>query len=313
MSSTLFWGLAGLMGAGLGAYLLITVLVWHRVFVPPRPSLPERFLFTPAEFQADYEELNLITADGIGFGAWFFRQPGTPQVIVVSPSHRSNRERFLGVSIALWRKGFNVLLYAPRGMAGSERAILTLGVNEVWELEAVLEYVRGRIRDPQIGLLGYSMGAAVSLLVAARDPALSALVLDSPFGDAGQFLSENIGRRLHLPGAPFRAAMALWLWLRHGVRLSNSSPRRVLAQVEPLPLFFIQGGDDRITTARQVRQLYDAYRGPREIWLVPGAAHCAAYWVDRPLYVERVAGFFARQLGLKSSRLRLVTEEDEHP
>ncbi|MGH7868313.1 MAG: hypothetical protein ACREP9_11995, partial [Candidatus Dormibacteraceae bacterium] len=99
----------------------------------------------------------------------------------------------------------------------------------------------------------------------------------------------------------------------HGVRLSNSSPRRVLAQVEPLPLFFIQGGDDRITTARQVRQLYDAYRGPREIWLVPGAAHCAAYWVDRPLYVERVAGFFARQLGLKSSRLRLVTEEDEHP
>ena len=53
------------------------------------------------------------------------------------------------------------------------------------------------------------------------------------------------------------------------------------------------------------------YRGPREIWIVQGAPHTGAYEADRPLYVERVAGFFARHLGLDvSSHLRLVEEEE---
>ena len=39
--------------------------------------------------------------------------------------------------------------------------------------------------------------------------------------------------------------------------------------------------------------------------------HTGAYEADRPLYVERVAGFFARHLGLDvSSHLRLVEEEE---
>jgi fermentation-respiration switch protein FrsA (DUF1100 family) len=57
--------------------------------------------------------------------------------------------------------------------------------------------------------------------------------------------------------------------------------------------------------------LYDAYRGPREIWIVQGAPHTGAYFADRSLYVERVAGFFARQLGLsRAGQLRLVEEEE---
>jgi hypothetical protein len=44
---------------------------------------------------------------------------------------------------------------------------------------------------------------------------------------------------------------------------------------------------------------------------VQGAPHTGAYFADRPLYVERVAGFFARHLGLDvSGHLRLVEEEE---
>ena len=76
-------------------------------------------------------------------------------------------------------------------------------------------------------------------------------------------------------------------------------------------VFFIHGGADNITNVNHSRRLYDAYRGPREIWIVQGAPHTGAYFADRPLYVERVAGFFARHLGLDvSSHLRLVEEEE---
>ena len=73
----------------------------------------------------------------------------------------------------------------------------------------------------------------------------------------------------------------------------------------------LHGGADRITNVNHSRRLYDAYRGPREIWIVQGAPHAGAYFADRPLYVERVAGFFARHLGLNvSGHLRLVEEEE---
>ena len=304
--------LGALIGLPLAAYASLSVVLYRRLFVPSGPEFLDDFLFTPWEFQADYEEVDLTTADGIAFGAWFFRQTGSPQVIVISPGHKGRRQDLLGISVALWRKGFNVLCYSYRGMPGSDQAMITLGVREVQELAAALAFARRRVRNARIGLLGYSMGAVVSLLGAAGDPSVEALVLDSPFSDLRLVLRDNVRRHTLLPGAPLVAAVALWMRLRHGVRLAEASPMAVLSGLEQRPLFFIHGGADVTTPVHHSRRLYDAYRGPREIWVVQGAPHTGSYFADRPLYVERVAGFFARSLGLKADgQLRLVEDEDQ--
>jgi uncharacterized protein len=295
----------------LAAYVLISYVVYRRAFVPAKPSFLDDFTFTPFEFQADSEEVDLVTADRISFGAWYFRQPGSPQTVIVSGGHKGQRTSSLGISTALWRKGFNVILYSYRGMPGSDRAPITFGIKEVLELQAVIAFARKRIPHARIGLLGYSMGAVVSLLGAAGEPGVEALVLDSPFSDLRTLLTENVWRAARLPGAPFVWLAGLMLRFRSGCRLSDCSPQAVLSSLEPRPLFFIHGGADDITSVNHSRRLYDAYRGPREIWIVQGAPHTGAYFADRPLYVERVAGFFARHLGLDvSGHLRLVEEEE---
>jgi fermentation-respiration switch protein FrsA (DUF1100 family) len=292
-------------------YLLLAYVVYYRAFVPMRPFYLDDFTFSPYEFQADYEDVDLVTADGVNFGAWYFRQPGAPQTVIVSGGHKGQRQGALGIAIALWRKGFNVILYSYRGMPGSDRAPITFGVKEVLELQAVIAFARKRIPNARIGLLGYSMGAVVSLLGAAGEPGVEALVLDSPFSDLRSLLVENVRRRARLPGGPFVWLAGLMLRARSGSRLADCSPITVLSSLEPRPLFFIHGGADEITSVNHSRRLYDAYRGPREIWIVQGAPHTGAYFADRPLYVERVAGFFARHLGLNvSSHLRLVEEEE---
>jgi len=295
----------------LATYIAIAYAVYHRAFAPVRPADLEDFNFTPFEFQADYEDVELVTADGVNFGAWYFRQPGSPQTVIVSGGHKGQRQGALGISIALWRKGFNVIVYSYRGMSGSDRAPITFGIKEVLELQAVIAFARKRIPRARIGLLGYSMGAVVSLLGAAGEPGVEALVLDSPFSDLRTLLIENVRMRARLPGTPFVWLAGLMLRARSGNRLAECSPISVLSSLEPRPLFFIHGGADRITNVNHSRRLYDAYRGPREIWIVQGAPHAGAYFADRPLYVERVAGFFARHLGLNvSGQLRLVEEED---
>jgi len=292
------------------AYILISYAIYRRAFVPARPAFLDDFMFTPFEFQADSEEVELVTADGVSFGAWHLRQPGSPQTVIVSGGHKGQRTNLLGISAALWRKGFNVILYSYRGMPGSDRAPITFGIREVLELQAVIAFARKRIPNARIGLLGYSMGAVVSLLGAAGEPGVEALVLDSPFSDLRALIAENVRHAIKLPGAPFVWLAGLMLRLRNGSQLSDCSPQAVLSSLEPRPLFFIHGGADEMTSVNHSRRLYDAYRGPREIWIVQGAPHTGAYFADRPLYVERVAGFFARHLGLDvSGHLRLVEEE----
>jgi dipeptidyl aminopeptidase/acylaminoacyl peptidase len=295
----------------LAVYVALSYLLYRRAFVPARPLLMDDFTFTPFEFQADYEEVELVTADGVAFGAWHFRQPGSPQTVIVSGGHKGQRQGALGISVALWRKGFNVILYSYRGMPGSDRAPVTFGIKEVLELQAVIAFARKRISNARIGLLGYSMGAVVSLLGAAGEPGVQALVLDSPFSDLHKLLVENVRIATKLPATPFVWLAGVMLWLRTRCRISDCSPKDVLSSLEPRPLFFIHGGADQITSVNHSRRLYDAYRGPREIWIVQGAPHTGAYFADRPLYVERVAGFFARHLGLDvSGHLRLVEEEE---
>ena len=245
------------------------------------------------------------------FRSWHFRQPGSPQTVIISGGHKGQRQGALGIAIALWRKGFNVVLYSYRGMPGSDRAPITFGIKEVLELQAAIAFARKRIPNARIGLLGYSMGAVVSLLGAAGEPGVQALVLDSPFSDLRTLLVENVRATSKLPGTPFVWLAGLMFWMRTRCSLSACRPIAVLSSLEPRPLFFIHGGADNITNVNHSRRLYDGYRGPREIWIVQGAPHTGAYFADRPLYVERVAGFFARHLGLDvSSHLRLVEEEE---
>jgi uncharacterized protein len=300
-----------LLAALLVAYVGACAYLYVYLFVPRRKAWLDDFLFTPWEFQADYDEVELETADGVHFGAWFFRQPGSPQTIVVSPGHKGQRQAVLGICVLLWRKGFNVVTYSYRGMPGSDRRRVTLGIDEVNELQAAIAFARQRVKGARIGLLGYSMGAVVSLLGGAGEPSIEAFVLDSPFSDLGRLLKENIARLTHLWGAPIVAAVDLLLRVRSGHRLAEASPLAVLSALEPRPLFFIHGGADAVTGVHHSRLLYDNYRGPREIWVVQGAPHTGAYFADRELYVERVAAFFGRHLGLsRPNQLRLIEEEE---
>ena len=49
-------------------YVALSYQLYRRAFVPEKPSFLDDFTFTPFEFQADYEEVELVTADGVNFG-----------------------------------------------------------------------------------------------------------------------------------------------------------------------------------------------------------------------------------------------------
>jgi dipeptidyl aminopeptidase/acylaminoacyl peptidase len=271
------------------------VLYWRTFgWIPPLPR--DRRQFTPADFELAYEELGVRTADGLRLLTWIL--PGSRDAaVVVSGGHRGRISDVLGIGAALRRAGFSVVAYAWRGTPGSDRAGHTLGANERRDLTAVLDAVQDRLGAVPIGLLGYSMGGAVSIAVAAEDSRVRAVCADSPFADPVDLLIERTGRRLLFPAAALVMPAVALMSRRTGARLGDFHPAAAVARIAPRPLLIIHGDADTSVPVENGRRLHAAAGQPKELWVVPGAPHVGAYFVDRTAYVRRVTEFFDRSLG----------------
>jgi uncharacterized protein len=290
-------GVAALAGAAwMGA---CASLYWH-AFRPMRWGDDAERGWTPADLGVPHESLETRTRDGLALVAWYL--PGTrPAAVVVSGGHRGRAGDVLGISAALQRAGFHVVVHGWRGTPGSDPAAHTLGVYERRDLEAAIDAVEARVGDIPVGLLGYSLGGAVSLVVAADDPRVLAVVADSAFADPLAVLSDGVERVLRVPGAVLTVPVAAWLARRTGARLADFSPLAAVARIAPRPLLLIHGDGDDAVPIRHAHRLFDAAGEPKQLWLVPGAGHVNAYFADRQHYLARVVGFFDTALSAPMS------------
>jgi fermentation-respiration switch protein FrsA (DUF1100 family) len=96
------------------------------------------------------------------------------------------------------------------------------------------------------------------------------------------------------------------LWLRAGYRFNQVEPLRDIASIAPRPILIIHNGKDSIVDPRDGVLLHAAAQEPKELWILPDADHCGAYFVDRPAYVKKVTEFFDLYLKNIRPRLQLV-------
>ena len=263
------------------------------------------FTFTPWELGVRHEDVEFRTADGITLRGWFLPRPETASTVVSLHGYRGHMAQLLGISTLLWRAGFNVLLFDFRGRGRSGDAPISMGHWERGDLEAALDLVTSRIAGARIGLLGYSMGAVVAVY-GGDDPRVRALVLDSCFTSLSEVLEEMAGReagrylRGWLDGRAFLPAMEWWHRRRGKPAFAEAAPIKVMRRLTSKPVLVIQGDRDATVPPEHGARL--AAAAEAELWLVPGAHHCGAYFVDRPAYVERVTDFFRLHLGDATSR-----------
>lgn len=286
-------------GAGLTLWLLAGWFgAWRlnrRSHLHPDPS----FSFTPWELGARHEEWEFRTVDGIALRGWFLPRPGTGRTIVSLHGYRGHMGQVLGISTNLWRAGFNVLLFDFRGRGRSEDAPLSMGLWERRDLEAALDALDRRIPDPRIGLLGFSMGAAVAVF-GGSDPRIRALVLDSCFANQREVLEELAIRESErylggrIDGRLFLPAMEWWHRRLGKPPFAEIAPIEIVGRLDK-PILVIHGAGDLTVPIEHGERLAGA--AGAELWRVPGAHHCGAYFIDREAYTTRVTAFFQRHLG----------------
>src|SRR5487761_2330943 len=291
------------MVAGVSAAALVSVsagggyYVARKLTAPNASSYLDDFMITPFETGIAWEDVRIPTAsEDRPLVGWWFPRPETNRVIIGCAGYRGSKSDLIGIGSAMWRAGFNVLLFDYHGHGAGRGAPVTLAYRETHDFFAALDYAQRRVPHARIGVLGFSMGAAIAILGASQRPAVRAVVADSPFATHADVVSHNVQRVIRLPGQPFAAISDYFLMRSAGYRGRDVAPLRVIDRLEGRPLLLIHGTDDEMIPVSHAHRLFAAAREPKELWLAAGANHCGAYFLDRPAYCERVAAFFTRAL-----------------
>ncbi len=264
---------------------------------PKKRTYLDGYTFTPFETGVDYEPVSFLTADGVELSGWWLAGR-TDRVVVGLTGRSGTRSDLLGVGSCLAKSGFNVLLFDFRGRGTSGRAALGLGRREAVDAAAAVDYAAARVAGAKIGIIGFSLGAAVAVMTAAVDPRVLSLVIDCPFARSETMMRFGMRRFFPVTRALLIPRLTrMWAIILYGFDLGGIDIPACAGSIRVRRALVIVSGRDSVIPPAQQRSVYEALPHPKEIWEVPEADHCGAYFADRERYVARVIGFFTETLG----------------
>src|SRR5947209_288928 len=152
------------------ALLYVVFPLWASSLVTRATTRPmdRRLISTPRDYQADYQEIEFTTTDGVRLSGWLLPSRERHATIIFTHGLFRSRRELLERAVDLWWRGYGALLYDARNHGDSGAARVTLGYDERLDAEAAVRFLRDENHtSDKIVLFGISMGAATALLAAA--------------------------------------------------------------------------------------------------------------------------------------------------
>ena len=301
--------------------LLAAVAGW---FVAPWYLHPIRRELTPdlireadASFAVTHsqrEDFDVRAPDGVLLRGWKVIPPiPNGSWVLLFHGVADNRIGVIGQSEFLLRAGYSVIMMDTRGHGASEGLIATYGWLERNDAKAVIDALNsdfvqrcaaiqwhgagGPVCAPNhIFALGESMGAGIALQSGASDPRIEAVVAEASFANLREAAYDYAGFRKYPRLGKTLLAPFSWTLLYRGEKLTGLplaeiSPMKAVAS-RAFPVLLICDENDEALPCRHTQMIYNAARGPKQLWVVPGAYHTAALGFHPEEFRRCVLSFF---------------------
>jgi alpha-beta hydrolase superfamily lysophospholipase len=264
---------------------------------------------------ANRQDFDVRAPDGVLLRGWKVTPPNpNGSWVLLFHGVADNRIGVIGQGEFLLRAGYSVVMMDARGHGASEGSIATYGWLERNDTRAVIDamfasHVGPCFGGPAVDLpgpprcgpfhifaLGESMGAGIALQSAAADPRIDAVVAEASFANLREAAFDYAGlRKSPLLGKTLLRPFT-WMLLYRGEKLTGFP----LAEVSPVkavasrafPVLLICDEKDEALPCRHTQMIYDAARGPKQLWVVPNAYHTAALGFYPEEFQRRVLSFF---------------------
>ena len=295
---------------------LVAPAFLHPVRRELTPELVREAEASLAVTPADRDEFAVRAPDGVLLRGWKVT-PGKANGSWVLLFHgvADNRVGVTAQAELLLGGGYGVVMMDARAHGASEGSMATYGWLERNDTRAVIDVLfedaaercpaaqhhgAGKLCPPprHIFALGESMGAGIALESAAADPRIEAAVAEAPFANLREAAYDYAGlRKYPWLGKTLLSPFAWTLVYRGGkltgIPLAEVSPVQAVAS-RAFPVLLICDEKDEALPCRHSQMIYNAARGPKQLWVVPNAYHTAALGFYPEEFKRRVLEFFLR-------------------
>lgn len=247
----------------------------------------------------EYRDISFKSIDKkVVLQGWLFPAKNSDKTVIIAHSYGRNRLEFgiqtIDMIKFLMDKGYNIFTFDFRNSGTSSGEVSTLGYNEKDDLSAAIGYIKQQ-GSKHIVLLGFSTGASTSILAAAENKDVDAVIADSPYSDLGSYLQSSLNKRTHLPAFLFNKTVLMSMELLGGIDTANASPINSLKELSPAWLLLIHGQGDTEIPVDNSRNLYTAYSklnpGKAELWETDAVGSAGSFTAYPEKYLERLSTF----------------------
>lgn len=234
------------------------------------------------------EEYMLSADDGISLRAYALKaRENTSTWVIVVHGYKQDYQRMLGPGIVYAQNDFNVLLPDNRAHGTSDGTLIGMGYLDSYDLLSWVQWLKEEKQASKILLHGESMGGCTVLNVAGKNPNdVFAYISDSSFTAPLEIFEEKFtGPAFLAKPVVFFSNFLLKTFLGKDYRKGSAVKS---LQYAKNPILFIHGDKDTFVPLAMGITLYNAYSGPKEIYIAKGASHQQARWVDPEKYWDVV-------------------------
>lgn len=250
----------------------------------------------PSTVGLAYEDVAFPSIDeNLTLRGWLLAGNASCPAIIMVHGNGYNRDDptigTLDIAAELVQSDYNVLMFDLRGHGESDGSTVGGGYLEKRDLEGAVAYIESRGFD-RIGVIGFSLGAVTTLLAAAEDQDIAAVVSDSSYADLNDMMEPEFEKRTRAPTIFLRPILFM-IRIIYGVDFAAIRPVAVVSEISPRPILFIHGSDDTTIPVSHASRLLQAAKNPQdELWIVSGAEHTRAYKLHPAEYIQKVTDFF---------------------
>jgi alpha-beta hydrolase superfamily lysophospholipase len=243
----------------------------------------------------DAEPVAFSSQSGSVIHGWLSRAPSARGSLLLLPGVRANRLSMVRRAEFLREAGYSTLLIDFQATGESDGEVITFGWRERFDVLAAVQYLKTRMPGQPVGIIGVSLGGAAATL-AASSLHVNAAVLEAVYPSIDRALVNRLETRIGPLGSVVAPFLLFQLQPRLGITAADLTPVDHIAQFG-CPLLVVGGSADRYTTVDDTQRLFAAAREPKDLWMIPGAAHVDLLEFAGDAYRHRILAFFASALG----------------
>ena len=264
-------------------------------FATHPPRLPV-YLRTSEAFPT--QEVEFPSREGLRLSGWFVPAEEAKGGVILCHGDPGTRMETLDRARWLHAAGFHILMFDFRALGRSEGKVSGIGSLEVQDLLGAVDYItqRAEMTSLLLGVYGHSMGGAVAILTAAKDPRIKAVATHGAFAS----LASAIRQRAKLLAggmAPlFEQSVTHYgsRWLP--IDPKELSPQAVIAQIAPRPMLIFHGAKDKIISVADSYALYSAALDPKQLHILNHSYHIGIHKCEQEVYRQTLSEFFSAAL-----------------